>query len=93
MNIPLRVIDRPTGSKWDTEVGDMWRAPSRDEGGREAWCIHLPNKAGFWYTTEHPADKPDVMWNVTGIPPQITVTPSINAEPEWHGNITNGVIT
>ena len=70
----------------------MWRAPARDDPDREAWCIHLPARAGFWYTTERAAGTNN-RWEVTGEPPHITVSPSIDASPEWHGNITNGVLT
>jgi len=90
--IQLRVIESPTGSKWDTEVGDMWRAPSRDDPDREAWCVHLPGNAGFWYTTER-ASGTDQRWEVNGTPPAITVTPSIDCTPYWHGSITNGAFS
>lgn len=32
-------------------------------------------------------------WVVKGIPPKITVTPSINAVGRYHGFITNGIIS
>lgn len=32
-------------------------------------------------------------WNVTGEPPAVTLTPSINVVGSYHGWITNGVIT
>jgi hypothetical protein len=32
-------------------------------------------------------------WTVTGTPPQITVSPSINIEGRYHGHLQGGVIT
>lgn len=32
-------------------------------------------------------------WTISGDPPKITVTPSINLYGIWHGHITNGVVT
>lgn len=32
-------------------------------------------------------------WTVSGTPPLITITPSLNLEHQYHGNITNGVMT
>lgn len=89
MNIPLRIIDFPE-SLFKTEVGDMWRTPANDHENRECWFIHLPNGV-YWYTTADETGKDGWNgWTVTGEPPNITVTPSINAEGHWHGFITNG---
>lgn len=102
MTVELRVIDPPLdrGKRWEpsryppdgVEVGDMWRVPELDEPGRESWAILLPNKAGVWFTTETSGDAGSPLWDVTGDPPKITVHPSINAEPQWHGWIKNGVM-
>jgi len=94
LSIHLRVVETPAEwHRWGGKkiaTGDMWRVPSKDLPDRECWAILLPNGAGVWFTTEE-AD--GVLWEVTGAPPAITVTPSINAEPYWHGNITNGELT
>jgi len=81
----------------------MWRQPDCDLPDREAWFIVLPNCAGGWTTTDRAAIRRNdgtidrltnegPLWTVTGTPPLITVTPSIDAGPEWHGWITNGVM-
>jgi hypothetical protein len=105
MAIRLRVIENPTPGafhRWapdGTSPGDCWRLPERDEVDRECWVIVLPNDAGVWTTTDRaPADGgPDhgvtSRWNVTGTPPDLTVDPSINAEPAWHGSISGGVMS
>lgn len=73
----------------DAEPGDMWRAPWMDIEGREAWAIVLPNRT-VWYTTQRAHG---VLWEISGEPPSITVTPSIwDQDPEngWHGWIRDG---
>ena len=94
MSISLRIIDRPEEELHHSppegvQPGDMWRVPELDLPDREAWAIVLPNGAGIWVTTQT-ASEAQVLWNVAGTPPAITVTPSINAEGVWHGHITNG---
>lgn len=32
-------------------------------------------------------------WNVTGDPPKLTVTPSIDCSPGYHGHLTDGVLS
>jgi hypothetical protein len=80
--------------------GAMWRWPERDMPGRECWVIKLPKKAGAWWTTfRAPDNSPGgTLWKVEGVPPLITVTPSINAGENhlpygWHGHIKNGLLS
>ena len=90
VGIPLRVIDvadkPPYGER---EAGLMWRYPPGDEDGRECWWIELPKTHPdlgtpghpgtlSWRTTDRASDPPHEMWTVTGTPPLITVTPSID---------------
>ncbi len=77
--------------------GAMWRWPEHDIEGRECWVVVLPNRAGAWWTT-YKSDPEGLLWEVTGIPPSITVHPSINAGDgpgpgNWHGWIKAGVLT
>jgi hypothetical protein len=91
MSVQLRVVDQPVyGWPWREEKwwGAMWRVPERDDDGREAWAIVLPGAAGIWTTTDRAEGQ--AMWDVTGIPPNLTVSPSINAIGHWHGWIRDG---
>jgi Family of unknown function (DUF6527) len=90
VGIALRVIDIADKPPWgQREAGMMWRYPKADEDGREGWWIVLPmthpdlGTPGHpsqlcWLTTERASDPPHEMWTVTGTPPLITVTPSID---------------
>lgn len=78
------------------DPGDMWREPEHDMTGqpmvRECWAIVLPN-GRVWRTTDPASDPPHPLWDVTGQPPGITVSPSINdTSPRggWHGWIQDG---
>jgi hypothetical protein len=92
----------------------VWRYAAGDEEGRECWWIELPmidarlGTPGHpirisWRTTDRESNPPHAMWNVSGTPPLLTVTPSIDVEcwvvrdgqsvrdgSYWHGFITNG---
>ena len=100
MSVRLHIIESPGKSfRWTFkhDPGAMWRNPDLDPDGREAWVIVLPNKAGVWWTTEL-AKGTERMWDVTGEPPNITVSPSINAGDgpgpgNWHGWIKDGEMT
>jgi hypothetical protein len=81
----------------DLPVGAMWRC---DCHGEQGWLIALPGGRTFgehhfanrWCTL---AEVPVAgRWNVSGEPPNLTVTPSIHimGEGGWHGFITNGEI-
>lgn len=95
----LHIVEHPGESRQWTlrdDPGAMWREPDFDRDGREAWCIVLPNRAGLWWTT-YQADETGRMWEITGAPPHITVSPSINAGDgngphNWHGWINNGIM-
>lgn len=108
MTTLLRVIDRPGDDApigfWRDPAwwGCMWRDPDCDLPDRESWFIVLPNCAGGWSTTNRASIRHNdgtiehaggCLWTVTGTPPKITVTPSIDAGPYWHGWITDGVMT
>lgn len=106
MNRHLRIIDRNgpefkalQADFWRHEEnwGLMWRMPDDDIDGRESWFIVLPNNAGGWQTTDRSAIRGSTemgpRWEVTGEPPEISVSPSIDASPHWHGWIRNGAFT
>ena len=101
MGIPLLIVGRPAirrldrvfpGTDLHLEPGAMWREPEEDLHGRECWAIVLPN-GRVWRTTDPASDPPHQMWDVSGEPPALTVSPSINdSSPRggWHGWITSG---
>lgn len=99
----LHIIDTPgdgdgSGVDLGQDPGAMWRVPDWDIEGREGWAIVLPNRAGLFFTTMQSGDPGGPRWNVTGEPPNLTITPSINAgdgpgEGNWHGWIKDGVMT
>lgn len=72
--------------------GAMVRIPWYDEfaGGKESWLVILPD-GGQWITTQKATGGGG--WEVTGVPPKITVNPSIyHAAPTgWHGYIRDGI--
>lgn len=92
----LHIVDPPNEEprSWtlQEDPGAMWRWPPFDKDGREAWCVVLPNGAGLLWTT-YEADESGKMWDVSGIPPNITVHPSIDAGTLWHGWIKDGEMT
>ena len=113
MSIPLRITEPFPFSHGEREPGMMWRYPAGDKNGRECWWIVLPSDYPLgvpgapseisWRTTDLASKPPHEMWQVTGTPPLITVTPSIDVErwlvrdgqtvregSYWHGHITNG---
>lgn len=86
--IPLRVLDHAV-SRAEAKPGDCWRYSEGDAEGRECWWIMLPDTSGdvgtpshpgalSWRTTDRASDPPHEMWNVSGEPPNLTVTPSID---------------
>lgn len=98
--VPLRIIDRPDTDQFDgilrfaypeygvnVQPGDTWREPRLDDDDREAWAIVLPNLS-VWVTT----DRAGARWDVSGTPPNLTVSPSIRVEGQypWHGFIRDG---
>jgi hypothetical protein len=110
--IPLRILDKPPAG--EREPGMMWRYPSGDEAGRECWWIVLPSTRprapGYasevsWRTTDRASSPPHEMWAVSGVPPLIAVSPSVDAEcwgmrdgqparegSYWHGWIRDGAL-
>jgi hypothetical protein len=107
-DILLRALPGRPPDDRDPEPGDCWRYPRGDVPGRECWWIILPNlRDGLvevsWRTTDQAARPPHGMWQVTGTPPDLTVSPSIDVEfwrtvdgrpvrdgSYWHGWIRDG---
>jgi hypothetical protein len=81
---------------WDGPPGAMWRTIWRDVDGRPpAYHVVLPNGT-TWNTNDRASgdgSKFGDYWTITGMPPTITVNPSIDdrGSRPWHGHITSGV--
>ncbi len=97
--IALRIIENPgqlyrmPKGEAGIQPGDMWRDPVWDTPERECWAIVLPN--GTVFRTTETAGGSGQMWDVTGEPPDVTISPSIDdRDPQhpWHGFIRNGVL-
>lgn len=85
---------------WDGIPGAVMRTTWRDVDGRPpAWHVCLPNQA-WWNTNDRsaPAQGETAFgpyWTVTGEPPNITVSPSIDDQSPsrpWHGWIRAGAL-
>jgi len=50
------------------------------------WCVDAVSTDGNGNNTGHG-------WTITGIPPNITATPSINFPGNYHGYLTNGFLS
>ncbi len=75
-------------------VGTMIRAAwydkySQHPEGIESWLIALPD-GGEWITSQKATG--GGYWTVTGVPPNITASPSIfhNSPTGWHGYVRSG---
>lgn len=96
----VRIFRMPDGSEFQfwgafgkvAPVGAMIRATWFDDFKDipgDSWLIALPD-GGEWITTQKASGGGH--WEVTGEPPNITVSPSIwhNQPNGWHGFIRNG---
>ena len=79
------------GRRWKNEVnlpvGAMWICEESKTLG-----VKLPGICGlnrFAPNLEYNKHR----WRVTGDPPNLTVTPSINSVGEYHGYLTDGVLS
>lgn len=94
MPVPLRIVERPWGSPYETKAGDTWPCWNTDgshtvEGRGPCWVVRLPGGAAWFHTNMEASG--GGYWDVSGEAPNLTVHPSINVGPEiWHGWITNG---
>jgi hypothetical protein len=81
----------PIGAMWDA----YWlkdATPDRYTGpDGKAWCVMLPG--GMEWIVYGPASDTGEKWDVQGVPPLITVHPSINNVGVFHGHIKNGIIS
>lgn len=112
--IPLVIVD-PFPPYEERVAGMMWRYNTGDFRNRKCWWIILPPHPDLgtpghpgqssWRTTDRASDPPHKMWEVKGVAPNLTVTPSIDVlrfvvkdgksvreGSYWHGWITDGYL-
>lgn len=74
--------------------GAMWNAYWLENLGRgpdgKNWCVQMP--CGIEWIVYGPSSDGG-KWDVQGVPPRITVSPSINLQGAYHGWIKDGVIS
>ena len=71
-------------------LSDEYLAQRIDQ--RPPLTVYLPG-CGWFCVDSAPSNGDRSGWNVTGTPPAITVSPSINCEGHYHGWLRDGVIT
>jgi hypothetical protein len=89
--------ESPPGATWiadwfpDEGPNGQWTGPDG-----KVWCIMLPSGME-WIVYGHssgPAkDQKGPKWTVQGVPPDVTVSPSIHQVGHYHGFIRGGIIT
>lgn len=106
-NVHRHFVDKVSGSRYQlasAPPGAMWNADWLHRFDRSTadgiWlCVRLPNGADW--LVDGPSRNSDGTlgpgWQRTGVPPKVTVRPSIWAgqgRPNaWHGYLTDGVLT
>lgn len=99
MSIQLQVVEPPaSGVSWyEPKAGDCWPCSwdiHQIPGRAPCWVVRLPGGGYVWHTNGRSTKDGEGLWNVSGEPPNLTVTPSINIGPGiWHGWITNGQLS
>lgn len=69
----------PIGAMWQGQDSHVWGIKLPGECGLNRFCPELE------YDHHH--------WTVTGSVPRITVTPSVDCKGQYHGFITDGVVS
>jgi hypothetical protein len=88
------------GREWtlrDAPVGAMWYAPWLNWKGPDDQCLVVKTPGGEWPVdaTLHGSKLNEHGWTRTGIPPTITVRPSIligGLRNQYHGVLTEGIL-
>jgi hypothetical protein len=90
-----RLRDTPPGAMWNAH----WMAENDKPNGQwtgpdgKAWCVMMPGGVEWVVYCYASGPEPRRKWDVQGIPPNITVSPSINLTGIYHGFIKGGVIS
>lgn len=86
------------GDAWrplDDRAGNRWLEVAPKHAGKAALLVKLPCGTYFnVYGTGWDANGPTAFaWEVVGVPPALTLTPSVDVAGGWHGHIHGGIIT
>lgn len=102
--ITCRMIDFAEDPDYVPVPGDMW-FETGEEYGYHVSANYLRDSAAkrkplwvclsglVWFPIDSAPTNGGDGWTVTGDPPAITVSPSINVVGIWHGWLRNGVLT
>lgn len=86
--------ESPPGATW---VADWFPddGPNGQYSGPDGkvWCVMLPSGQEWIIYSYASGPEPRHKWQVSGTPPNITVSPSIHQVGEYHGFIRDGIIT
>ncbi len=85
----FRLADGTESLFRELTIGAMW------EDHERGLCVKLPGctYGNIWAMREPSTQTPPTNWNVSGTPPLVSATPSINFVGIYHGFVTNGVVT
>lgn len=88
----------PAGLMWFEDIDSSGLSAFYHEHNADRLPIMLVLPCGCWFLVDSRATGSDSGWAVTGTPPNLTMTPSINclSHPSgvgWHGYLTNGILT
>jgi hypothetical protein len=82
--------DLPVGAMWHTDMvpplSDGYKLYENDP----SLCVLLPGKS-IWHMHHKGTD--GCLWNISGSPPRVTASPSINLVGIYHGWVRDGVVT
>lgn len=98
MPIKCRLLDKEPD--WNEEKpGDMFYITMIDSEGTESQelVVILPNGGRFYIIRAATKGDGTGVWEISGEPPNLTVTPSIDSyhgpHRRWHGYLKNGILS
>lgn len=74
-----------------TMIRTWWLEPNHVGPDGMSIGVVLPAPSGMMFPMDYPSS--DGGWTRTGVPPKITLSPSINHVDVWHGWLRDGVLT
>lgn len=90
----FRLRETPPGAMWiadwfpDKGPNGQWSGPDG-----KVWCLMMPGGIEWIVYSYSTGPEPRQKWSVSGTPPLITVSPSINIVGSYHGCVKDGVVS